>query len=87
MSETHKTRRLPPEKCAVCFGPVSFSHGHSAMATVELPQWGGGGNSTVTNLHQVHFQDILEKFENLVELAQLNHRGEGGGKLNHCISS
>ncbi len=36
------TRRLPPKTRAVCFGPVSFSHGHSAIATIEFPPGGGG---------------------------------------------
>ncbi len=34
-----------------------------------------GGNSTITKLHQNYFQDILETFEKLVELTQLNHGG------------
>ncbi len=44
------------------------------MANVELPR--GGDNSTIAKLHQNHFW-ILEQFENLVKLAQLNCRGGG----------
>ncbi len=38
----------------------------------------GWENSTVTKLHEDHVQDILENFENLVEVPQLNWGGGGG---------
>ncbi len=39
-------------------------------------------NSTIAKLQQNHFEDILEKFKNFIELTQLNCGGGGGGKLN-----
>ncbi len=59
---------------------VSMQSHLSGLAMVEFPE-GGGSSSTISKLHQNHFQAILDKFE---IFSKVGHLQWGGGLTQLC---